>query len=328
MNDLISVIVPVYNAYETIRRCVSTITGQTYSNLQIILVDDGSTDGSGELCAELAEKDGRIEVIRQDNGGVSSARNTGLKHVRGAWLCWVDADDYVSPHYIEDMAAAADGCDMSICAYKATFTDGDFSFSRLDNIWKISGREACKRKFKAELIPYNRVIGKLYRSELWNGIVFPLNKIGEDLFVSHTILYRAKRIAIFDAVLYAYVQTDVSITRSDFSVKRFDALDAYQEGVRFYKSVNEGDLTNISARMYCSRTFDAWYICKKNIRSRETLRALRRRGIKAYDDIKKIRDYADYSKSKSRLFKIKFFIGRWCIPLYTFLFTRGWRRNI
>jgi len=332
MDDLVTVIVPAYNASDTIMRCIGSITGQTYHNLQIVVVDDGSTDGTGDICVMLADGDPRVEVVRRDNGGVSAARNAGLRHARGEWISWVDADDYVSPYYIEDLLADAQDADMVICRYvRMDENGGPASFTRAAGAYAITGGQACLRRFGRDLDLYNRCWGKIYRIHIWDGVTFPDGKIAEDLHVSFALLHRAERIAVIDARLYAYVISSGGYTNGAFTLQRFDALDAWREGVRFFTSAGEAGLADIARRTYCTRSMDARYICKINLpREREVRRRLRLRSIDAYDDVKKITRYTDCNALKTFVYRVKFFTGRWCYPLYALCFVRfsRWRTYI
>ena len=329
MDELITIIVPVYNARGYIDRCIASLAGQTYPALQIILVDDGSTDGSGDVCRAYAGTDERIEVVRRANGGASAARNTGLDRARGVWIAFADADDFFSPYYIEDMyAAASGGCDMVICrtAWVAEGSDIDMQgpFRRDGGSSRITGREACMRNFGRDVCLFNAVWGKLFRARLWEGLRFPEGKICEDMYVSHALLYRTGDITIIDAVLYAYVQSGSSVMRCAFTLQRLDVLDAWQEGVRFFSEAGERDLEKIAKRVYCSRVFDALHVCKKMIPGeREALRLLRLRAADAYGEVKFFTDYADCSRRRALAYRIKLIIGRWCPPLYALLFIRG-----
>lgn len=331
MDELVTVIIPVYNKCSQIARCVASVTGQTHTLLRIVLIDDGSTDGSGELCDELAREDARVVVVHQENGGVAAARNAGLGQARGAWIAFVDADDYISPYYIEDLLdAARDGYDMALCR-AAWVQDSDREtnapFRRASRTEAIAGREACVRHFANHAL-YNSLWGKLYRAELWENLLFKEGMISEDLFLSHALLYRAKRIVILDAVLYAYVQSAESIMRSAFSPVRLDALDAWEEGVRFFTAVDEPDIARIAKRVYCSRVFDAQWICREKIpQARDIHRQLYLRGKEAYREVRGFYRYADCSTFKALGYRLMFLLGRWCPSLYGRLFVRGRWRN-
>ena len=326
MDDLVTVIIPVYNVSEFIERCITSVLTQTHTALQIIIINDGSTDGSGEMCDEFAEQDSRIEVIHQINAGVSVARNVGLDRVRGEWIAFVDSDDYASPYYIEDMLVVAiqDNCDIVVCHsenVQACSTE-QIPFKRLDETRVITGYDGCVLHFGKTAGVLNAVHCKVYRACLWDALRFPVGKVHEDTFVSHELIYSAKRIALMDAVLYAYVQSIDSIIRGGFSLRRIlDSLDAAEEGVRFYDMVGKSDLTHIARRVYCSRVFDAWCTCKKEIpNQRDIMLKLQSRAKEAYSAAKPIRGYIDCSPRKTFAYSIKLFIGRWCHPLYAALF--------
>ena len=328
MDELVTVIVPVYNMREYMERCILSITSQSYAVLQIILVDDGSTDGSEGLCDSFAERDARIEVIHRPNGGLSAARNTGLDKARGEWISFVDSDDYVSPYYIEDMLAAVrDNCDIVVCCdvkVPDSVTMDNTLFRRLTHVQRITGYEASVQHFGRDAYILNLSWGKLFRAHLWEKLRYPDGKINEDVFVSHALLYSARHIALTDAVLYAYVQSDGSIMRSDFTIRRLDILDAWHEGVRFFKAVGEPELAHIARRVYCTRVFDAQCICKKCIpHEGEVISGLRQRAHEAHRDAKPIRGYIDCSPIRAFAYRVKLFLGRWCLPLYGLLFVRG-----
>lgn len=327
MDELVTIIVPVYNKIGYIKRCVASIMDQTYYDLQIILVDDGSTDGSGEICDAVSRKDTRIEVIHRENGGVSAARNTGLDRMRGSWLAFADADDYVSPYYIEDMLAAVrDDCEMVMCCpvYVKESESETAAFRRGGQTRYITGREACMRNFGYEMNTFSSIWGKLFRARQWDGLRFPEGKINEDMFISHELLYRAGYITLTDSRLYAYVLSRDSIMRGAFTLQRLDILDAWQKGVRFFSDIKEPDLALVARRVYCCRVFDARCICKKMMpREREAANQLRRRAAEAYRDVKAIRRYADCSSGKALAYRLKLLLGRWFPPLYSLIFVHG-----
>jgi len=326
MDGLVTIIVPVFNKREYISKCIVSLTGQTFADLQILLVDDGSDDGSGHICDGFARQDSRIRVIRKANAGVSAARNTGLEYATGEWIAFVDADDFVSPYYIEDMLAAArDGSDIVICRYASlgqSHSDID-PFVRGGGSKRITGRQACIYRFGKQLPLYNRCWGKLYRAFLWEGQRFPEGMaVGEDIFVSHALLYKAGSVTITDAALYAYVLNDDSVMQRAFGPEHLGALDAWQEAVRFFSQAGDKELENIARRVYCSRLFDALAICGKLLPDeRELNTSLKARAADAHMRAKPIRGYIDVPPYMAFAYKFKFFLGRRSLPLYAALFV-------
>ena len=181
----VSIIVPIYNLEKYIRTCVISIINQTYKNLEIILIDDGSSDNSLQICNELSKQDSRIIVKHQNNGGVSSARNLGLEIVSGEYLTFIDGDDYIEKNYIEELVnmIKSNNCDLSVCGFKTIIEKKESAIGGL-NCKKITKKKTMsllsKRKIKFS------VCAKLFKTKLVKGIKFNTNyKIGED----HLFLY-------------------------------------------------------------------------------------------------------------------------------------------
>ena len=192
--DLISVIVPVYNVKNYLKKCVDSILSQTYSVLQVILVDDGSTDGSGELCDLLAKSDKRIQVVHKSNGGLSDARNAGIEIAEGKYFSFIDSDDYIEPDMVESLykLAKSTDCQITISNMKRFFSDGGIE-TFYEPVNQISVYEADER---FETLKQPSVCNKLFLAELFNDIQFPKGKFYEDTFVYHELLYRAERVGL------------------------------------------------------------------------------------------------------------------------------------
>ena len=228
--DLISIIVPVYNVQSYLPMCLESIVGQTYSNLQIILVDDGSPDLCPQICDEWAEKDNRINVIHKKNGGLSDARNCGLNHVLGEYVCFVDSDDILNPNYIEWLhdAISLNGLKLSACDI-ACFYDGDtLNYENNNSKTEIySAEEGLRQILHGEGV---RAIAcnKMYKVDLLVGEQFVYGKHHEDEFFTYRMIDKAERVAYVNSALYYYRQRPGSIMAS-FSIKRLDALEAFLE---------------------------------------------------------------------------------------------------
>lgn len=201
--DLISVIVPVYNVKNYLKKCVDSILSQTYSVLQVILVDDGSTDGSGELCDLLAKCDKRIQVVHKSNGGLSDARNAGIEIAEGKYFSFIDSDDYIEPDMVESLykLAKSTDCQITISNMKRFFSDGGIE-TFYEPVNQISVYEADER---FETLKQPSVCNKLFLAELFNDIQFPKGKFYEDTFVYHELLYRAERVGLTGKVGYWYL---------------------------------------------------------------------------------------------------------------------------
>ena len=224
---LVSVVVPVYKVERWLDRCVRSIVRQSYQNLEIILVDDGSPDGCPALCDAWVVRDGRVRVIHKANGGLSDARNAGLDAMHGDLVAFVDSDDYVEPNYIEKMHNGIAGADMSVCSIisedaKGTVQQGNES--------TVSARTIIQpEEFLSRALEDWRLVvawNKLYKASIWSGLRFPVGRIHEDEYVLHQVVDQCKVINILPDELYHYVSTSNSITHSDFSIGNLDRLEA------------------------------------------------------------------------------------------------------
>ena len=235
--DLISVIVPVYNVKNYLKKCVDSILSQTYSVLQVILVDDGSTDGSGELCDLLAKCDKRIQVVHKSNGGLSDARNAGIEIAEGKYFSFIDSDDYIEPDMVESLykLAKSTDCQITISNMKRFFSDGGIE-TFYEPVNQISVYEADER---FETLKQPSVCNKLFLAELFNDIQFPKGKFYEDTFVYHELLYRAERVGLTGKVGYWYLSRKESITGKErYTIRYFDFLEAVSKRMHFLNEKN------------------------------------------------------------------------------------------
>lgn len=226
MSNKISVIVPVYNVEKYLDECVASICGQTYSDLEIFLVDDGSTDGSGAVCDKWKEADARIVVIHQENGGLSAARNAGLKMAKGKYLAFVDSDDRIAPDMYEKLMAdmVEKDSDIAICAYQVIEEDGRERPARVEDMAAgvytpeqiVCGLYGNMRIRTAMVVAHN----KLYRKEIFEGVEYPVGKVHEDAYLIHELLLKSQRISVIRDRLYFYRIRSGSIMRSEAIVKK------------------------------------------------------------------------------------------------------------
>ena len=243
-NDLISVIVPVYNVEKYLRKCIDSVLAQTYNNIEVILVDDGSPDNCGKICDEYSLMDSRIKVIHKENGGLSDARNKGIEAANGKYIMFVDSDDYISNTMIDTMYKhiISDDSDMVICRLLHVDEAGNVTNDFLDmcphNNMIMSSDNILKWIAKEDILFFVVACCKLYKRSLWSDIRFPKGKLHEDEFVAHHIIGLCNLISFIDEPLYYYVQHGGSITNSKWSVKRLDAVEAYLDRTDYYFNKN------------------------------------------------------------------------------------------
>lgn len=226
--DLISVIVPVYKVEPYLDKCVQSIADQTYRNLEIILVDDGSPDNCGEMCDTWAAKDSRIRVIHKKNGGLSDARNAGLAAATGKYMGFVDSDDYIAPDMYRLLLERmnADGSDIAACGVEMVYEDETpRRMLTPDGCHVLDNRQAMEAIIRESLLK-QPVWYKLYKTELIRDIPFAVGKCHEDVFWSWQAVARAKKVSIFDTPCYFYLQRSGSIMGQQFSEKRLDSIEA------------------------------------------------------------------------------------------------------
>lgn len=247
MNEqaLISVIVPVYNVARYLDKCIDSIVKQTYENLEIILVDDGSTDQSGSLCDKWAKKDARIKVIHKENGGLSDARNVGVRHALGAYIGFVDSDDFIHPKMYELLynAITLHHAEMAICNYRWIDDAGKTLkyFPDLKNE-ALEPEECLDKLAKKHNVLYVTAWNKLYQKMILERHPFPKGRINEDEFTVHHFIAQCSKIATIEDDCYYYLQRDNSIMSNAYSVKRLDAVYAMLDRYSFFRS--RDDRTN------------------------------------------------------------------------------------
>lgn len=248
MIDKISVIVPVYKVEKYLNRCVQSIAAQTYENLEIILVDDGSPDNCGALCDEWAQKDSRIKVVHKENGGLSSARNAGVAVATGAYVGFVDSDDYIHPQMYEKLyeALVENGADISICGcdYVDEETDvPDLNMRTRSPLKKeVLTREQAYRiisDIKDGYAFYVTAWNKLYPRRFFDVLQFKEGFIHEDEFFVHYLFGCCSRIATIPDELYMYVQRSGSITKTKVTIRSLHGVYSYYDRYQFFRARGE-----------------------------------------------------------------------------------------
>lgn len=225
----LSIIVPIYKVEKYLDECIQSILHQTFTDFELILVDDGSPDACPQMCDAAAEQDSRVRVIHQKNGGLSAARNTGIEAARGNWLGFVDSDDFVAPDMYEKLyhAAVNAGADCAMCSVQLIHEDG----SRMDTLqhWKVygggyTGEDILKTITWQNNAPYLVAWNKLYRREVFRTLRYPVGRINEDVFVFAELFDTIKKVACVEQPLYFYRQRKDSIMQSKCTLRNLDEM--------------------------------------------------------------------------------------------------------
>lgn len=222
---VVTVVVPVYNVEAELNRCVESLVGQTFSDLQIILVDDGSTDLSGELCDAWADRDSRICVIHKQNGGLSSARNAGIDIAEGEYLGFVDSDDFIEPDMYETLLTGMVDGEVSMVTCGRYVHMGDTVRNEFSTpvVMRLTSADAMKEALLGNIIDVS-AWDKLYRRELFDEIRYPYGRISEDAAIILQLLDRCSDVVHVGKCLYHYVFRTGSISKSTYSHKQFDVM--------------------------------------------------------------------------------------------------------
>ena len=277
---LVSVVIPVYKVEKYLPACLDSVLAQTYQNLQVIVVNDGSPDGSSAIAESYAEKDSRLEVVSKRNGGLSSARNFGLKLARGEYLVFVDSDDALHPDFIRSLLQGLKekGSDLAVCSLARFASDAELlqlnaqptiahwqTYSQADAIRQLYGG--------AQMQELTVACSKLYPRRIYEALTFPEGRLHEDVAVALEVLLHSERIAITNAPLYLYRRNDVSIMHTP-SWRHIDGVDFYEQHFALLQSLGSPSaelalLAAFKAGLTCLAEYSADHNYRKDPRYRK-----------------------------------------------------------
>ena len=253
---LVSIIVPIYKVEEYLRQCIDTILSQSYTNIEVILVDDGSPDQCPSICDEYQQQDSRIKVIHKENGGLSDARNAGINIATGDWICFVDSDDYIHGNYIENLlnSVLENECEIGVCDYLEFKTNEDLQeMVHSDLNVKLEKNEALYRLLSLGGTKYIVAWNKIYKRDLFSDIRYPKGFLFEDELTTYKLIFKAKNIAVNSDKLYFYRQRANSIIASSKQKDRIHVLrKAYSEMTQLF-SFN--DMSKKIIALLCYKIF-------------------------------------------------------------------------
>lgn len=265
----VSIIVPVYNAEKYLQKCLNSLVFQTFTDFEIILINDGSIDESGVICDNFKSNYSNIVVIHKENGGSASARNLGLSLAKGEYIAFVDADDYVKNNFLERLVqlATSYNADLVECSFEIEKNNGETKYvvseqvsdvQRMDNIEMLKAFCSKKGYFKSVVL-WNKLIKK----DVLDGLSFIEGRGIDDEYLIHKILYRSKVSIVTNEVLYFYYLSDGSQMRTGYSLKTLDSVDAIERQLKFFKKINNRQLYNMLLYRYYSAILLNYYFIKK-----------------------------------------------------------------
>lgn len=260
---MVSIIVPVYNVEPYLNECLDSLLQQTYRDIEILLVDDGSTDRSGDICDEYAMRDARIVVTHQKNKGLSAARNTALDQARGKYIMFVDSDDYVMADYVSHMVslmAQEKDADIAICRFYNCYEQKGGTYLQKPCIsqpekYVMSGMEILPRRFDAMKIYYVVPWNKIFRREIFAEIRFPEGQVCEDAWVSLDYYRISKKVVCTDEMLYCYRSRSDSITHKPSTKYVEGQLLWLEREIRYFAEAGQKENLVYPARLYISMRY-------------------------------------------------------------------------
>lgn len=301
-NKLVSVIVPIYKVEEFLDRCVKSILNQTYKNLEVFLVDDGSPDNCPKMCDDWAKKDKRIKVIHKPNGGLSDARNAGLDVANGDYICFVDSDDFIHEKYVETLLNNLEetNSDLSVCAFCKVYEGKDYKAKEENSLTVYEGEDILKEMFESVQPGTIVAWSKLYKKEIFaDGLRFDFGKWHEDEYIAHKVYTKCKKVVFTSAELYYYYYRLGSITQLPvFKEKNLEAYYAIENRYNYFKGTKWEQLVINQA---LSSAAHVYYIAQDRHASKDILKFLKQKFNFYYKQNK-------HKKLSHRLFKFSPFI--------------------
>lgn len=262
-NVLISIIVPVYNVDKYLRKCLDSIISQTYSLLEIIVVDDGSLDTSGEIAEEYAKHDKRIRVIHKANGGLSSARNAGLDISNGDYIMFIDSDDYVDKDICKIMLSKAinNDCQMVECGMVKVYRKKEVRETKRQELL-LSGREMTLEYLKGNSLLQTSACDSLYHRSIFDGVRFDEGRLHEDKWFKYKAFFRANRVCVLKESLYFYIQSRegsiMTVTIKEKNVR--DVLDALESRWHYFELNHDEELVEMAKATYMRELLSYYYV--------------------------------------------------------------------
>lgn len=263
METAISVIVPIYRVEKYLPACIDSILNQTFTDFELILVDDGSPDRCPEICDETAKRDARVRVIHQANAGLSAARNAGIEVAHGAWLSFVDSDDYIAPQFYEKLYQTAQRTDADcvMCSVQNVDESGksiDSALMRVADEVK-TGQEVLQKIGRDDVTPYLTAWNKLYRRKLFNTLRYPAGRQNEDVFVFAELFCQVQRAACVAEPLYFYRKRIDSIMNSAVTLRNLDEMWAYVNCFEHLQQDNEESILKETEKRVFAKLTGVYY---------------------------------------------------------------------
>lgn len=257
VDTLVSIIVPIYNIHDYIGRCIESIEKQTYKNIEILLINDGSKDKSRDICEEYARNDKRIRIVDKKNGGLSDARNWGIDVAKGEYIVFVDGDDYIRENYIEILLKSIESTNAEVCLCSFDIVGDDGNILKTEILSELNGIVHGHDILAAVLTNYGYKYvvawNKIYSRHVFDKVRFDKGKIYEDEYINFRLFWDCNKVGIIKTPLYCYVQRFGSITQSSMSIDKIKMKnEMHRRRIQFYKDKQDKNLLTKSCQLYCN----------------------------------------------------------------------------
>lgn len=312
MKEKISIIVPIYNVEPYLRRCLTTVLEQSYKNWECILINDGSTDQSEVIAKEFVQKDNRFVLYSKKNGGLSSARNEGIKKATGKYVMFLDSDDALHTEILRYLyqAIKKDQSDVAVCNF-IKFDEQIPKVSSLGRHYILNNKQAVNQIIKERRRYMITAWGKLYKRELFESITYPVGYLHEDEFVTYKIFVNCKKISVLDMPLYFYFQRQGSIMGT-YQLERLRVLEAFKESILYLKK-NMPELYEAAYANYMFNLAVADYRIHELQDGKELQKKIRQEFLKKY---KVYQSLSNHALSKVKRYSL--FLYRICPYMFYF----------
>lgn len=325
----LSIIVPIYKVEKQLEQCIKSILNQSFTNFELILVDDGSPDMCGHICDEYEKKDSRIKVIHKKNGGLSDARNAGLDIALGKYIGFVDSDDIIHPQMYEKLYNCINKSNLDIvqCKFKRFKSIEEININISDS--ELNFKEYNSQDAIIDLIDNNKINvnawNKLYKRELFQNERYPKGKIHEDEFLTYKLIYNSSKIGYIDEELYYYYENNNGIMNGSNILKRLDRIEALEERSSFFLNNGNKDLYNKSNTALFFALNKLYFIFKRNKQLRKEEQYINLLKDKIIKTASILSDNVYLSKqnikivnliNKSKIFINIYYIQNWLLSIY------------
>ena len=314
-SDLISIVVAVYNVENYIANCIDSLLAQKYKNIEIILVDDGSTDNSGEICDRYSKKNEMVRVIHRKNGGLSAARNTGIKNARGSLIGFVDGDDTIDKEMYEELYQnlMSTGSDISICGRYYVYGDSKkiIRYKEEPGLYTMNSKDAIKKMNSFSSFDM-AAWDKLYKITLFDSVEFPVGKLSEGYFIMYKLFLKAKKICYTPKPLYNYMQRQNSISHT--KKINFDFIDAAKQQMLAVETIYP-ELKSILHSAYASANMTVY-----NFHLKEQVKCPLNKRKRMQKNVKKNLIYIKKNNTLSATKKIQAYLFVYFIGTYNIAF--------